>query len=102
MLTAQLARLLTLLCRPPEAAVAARDKRLAREKYRAAGMPVPSSFAVPMGVDPLSILARVEFPAVLKPTVLSGSRGVIRADDDLSFASAFDRIRRLLASPEVK
>ncbi len=55
-----------------------------------------------MGVDPLSILPRVEFPAVLKPTVLSGSRGVIRADDDLSFASAFDRIRRLLASAEVK
>jgi hypothetical protein len=55
-----------------------------------------------MGVDPLAILPRVEFPAVLKPTVLSGSRGVIRADDALSFVAAFERIRRLLESPEVK
>jgi biotin carboxylase len=101
-MAAQVARLLNLPGHPPEAAVAARDKRLAREKFKAAGLPVPSTFAVPMGVDPLSILPRVEFPAVLKPTVLSGSRGVIRADDDLSFASAFDRIRRLLASPDVK
>ena len=34
--------------------------------------------------------------------MLSGSRGVIRADDALSFATAFDRVRRLLASPEVR
>jgi hypothetical protein len=34
--------------------------------------------------------------------VLSASRGVIRADDGLSFATAFDRVRRLLASPEVR
>jgi biotin carboxylase len=38
----------------------------------------------------------------VKPTVLSGSRGVIRADDAVSFAAAFDRVRRLLASPEVR
>ncbi len=101
-MAAQLARLLNLPGHPPEAAVAARDKRLSREKFKAAGLPVPNTFAVPMGVDPLSILPRVEFPVVLKPTVLSGSRGVIRADDELSFASAFDRIRRLLASPDVK
>jgi biotin carboxylase len=82
--------------------VAARDKRLARDKFKAAGLQVPSTFAVPMDVDPLSILPRVAFPAVLKPTVLSGSRGVIRADDDLSFAAAFERIRRLLASPDVR
>ncbi len=101
-MAAQVARLLNLPGHPPEAAAAARDKRLARARFKAAGLPVPNSFAVPMGVDPLSILPRVEFPAVLKPTVLSGSRGVIRTDDNLSFASAFDRIRRLLASPEVK
>jgi len=101
-MAAQLARLLNLPGHPVEAAVAARDKRLGREKFKAAGLPVPHTFAVPMGVDPLAILPRVQFPAVLKPTVLSGSRGVIRADDDLSFAAAFDRIRRLLSSPEVK
>ena len=101
-MAAQLARLLNLPGHPPEAAVAARDKRVAREKFRAGGLLVANSFAVPMGVDPLTVLPRVEFPAVLKPTVLSGSRGVIRVDDAVSFAAAFTRIRRLLASNEVK
>jgi biotin carboxylase len=101
-MAAQLATLLNLPGHPPEAAVAARDKRLAREKFQAAGMLVPSSFAVPLASDPLSVLPRVTFPAVLKPTVLSGSRGVIRADDPLSFATAFDRLRRLLSSDDVK
>jgi biotin carboxylase len=101
-MASQVAWLLSLPCHPPEAAVAARDKRIAREKFRAAGLPVPLSFAVPMLADPLTVLPRVRFPAVLKPTVLSGSRGVIRADDALSFAAAFDRIRRMLSSDEVR
>ena len=101
-MAAQVARLLNLPGHPPEAAVAARDKRLAREKFKSAGLLVPASFAVPMGIDPISALRRVTFPAVLKPTVLSGSRGVIRADDAVSFAAAFERIRRLLSSDEVK
>ncbi|HJU43727.1 MAG TPA: ATP-grasp domain-containing protein [Vicinamibacterales bacterium] len=101
-MAAQLARLLNLPGHPPEAAVAARDKRVAREKFRAAGLLVPNCFAVPSGADPVAVLPRVEFPAVLKPTVLSGSRGVIRADDAVSFAAAFARIRRLLGSNDVK
>ena len=101
-MAAHVARLLDLPGHPAEAAAAARDKRVAREKLKNAGLLVPRSFAVPMTADPLTILPRVSFPAVLKPTVLSGSRGVIRADDALSFATAFDRIRRLLSSPEVK
>ena len=101
-MAAQVGRLLNLPSHPPEAAVAARDKRLAREKFRTAGLLVPDSFAVPVSVDSTSVLPRVTFPAVLKPTVLSGSRGVIRVDDRLGFKVAFDRIRRLLSSDEVK
>src|SRR5688500_16224813 len=101
-MAAQLARLLNLPGHPPEAAVAARDKRLAREKFRNAGLLVPASFAVPMSIAPRTVMPRVTFPVVLKPTVLSGSRGVIRADDEVSFVAAFDRIRRLLSSDEVK
>jgi biotin carboxylase len=48
------------------------------------------------------VLLRVELPAVIKPTVLSGSRGVIRADDAAGFYAAFERVRRLLASPDVR
>ena len=37
----------------------------------------------------------------LKPLGLSASRGVIRANTPGEFADAFDRIRRILASPEI-
>ena len=101
-MAAYLARLLGLPGHPPEATAAARDKRLSREKLKAAGLPTPAFITVPVGADPLKLLGQLTFPVVVKPTVLSGSRGVIRADDALSFAAAFDRVRRLLASPEVR
>ena len=101
-IAAQLARLLNLPGHPPEAAVTARDKRQARQRFRKAGLLVPASFTVPMTVDPLTVVPRVAFPVVLKPTVLSGSRGVIRADDPAGFVAAFNRVRRLLSSDDVK
>ncbi|HUQ88114.1 MAG TPA: ATP-grasp domain-containing protein [Vicinamibacterales bacterium] len=101
-MAAYLARLLGLPGHPPDAAAAARDKRLTREKLKAAGLLTPSFITVPVGVDALALLDRITFPVVVKPTVLSASRGVIRADDALSFATAFDRVRRLLASGEVR
>ena len=41
-LAAHVTRLLGLAGHPPEAAAAARDKRLSRERLRAAGLPVPA------------------------------------------------------------
>jgi hypothetical protein len=102
LLTAHLARLLGIPGHPPEAAAAARDKRLTRERLKAAGLPTPSYVTVPIGAQASALLDRITLPVVLKPTVLSGSRGVIRADDPLSFATAFDRVRRLLQSPDVR
>ena len=101
-IAAHVARLLELPSHPPEAATLARDKRLMRERLKSAGLLTPSFFTVPAGADPLTILERVTFPAVIKPTILSGSRGVIRVDDALSFVTAFDRVRRLLSSPDVR
>jgi biotin carboxylase len=101
-MAAHITRLLGLPGHPAEAAVIARDKRLSRDKLRAAGLLVPESLAVPAASDPTHALARITFPVVLKPTVLSGSRGVIRADDALSFVTAFGRVKGLLASNEVR
>ncbi|MEO7134349.1 MAG: ATP-grasp domain-containing protein [Vicinamibacterales bacterium] len=101
-MAAYLSRLLGLPAHPAEAAAAARDKRLSRAKLKVAGLPTPAFITVPVGADPLTLLSELTFPVVVKPTVLSGSRGVIRADDAMSFATAFDRVRRLLASPEVR
>ena len=41
------------------------------------------------------------FPCVVKPLVLSASRGVIRADDPASLRAALDRVGGLLRSPQV-
>lgn len=101
-LGAYVGRLLGLPGHPPEAARAARDKRLTRERLKAAGFLVPSFLSVPAATDPATLLTRVALPAVLKPTVLSASRGVIRADDAAGFVAAFERVQRLLASPEVR
>ena len=101
-MAAYLSRLLGLPGHPPDAAAAARDKRLSREKLKAAGLPTPSFITVPIAADAMALLDRVTFPLVIKPTVLSASRGVIRADDAISFATAFDRVRRLLESAEVR
>lgn len=42
------------------------------------------------------------FPVVLKPLGMSGSRGVIRANDAEEYNAAFERIRALLARPDVR
>jgi biotin carboxylase len=44
----------------------------------------------------------LEFPVVLKPLGLSGSRGVIRANDAREFAAARARIAALLARPQIR
>ena len=101
-LAAFVARALRLPGHPPKAAEAARDKRTARARFRAAGMLSPTSFTVPASTDATSVLPSVSFPVVVKPTVLCGSRGVIRANDAESFVDAYHRLQRLLSSPEVR
>jgi biotin carboxylase len=96
----RVARLLDLPFHPPEAVEACRNKYLARERYRAAGLPVPWFTRFPAAEPPAS--PQVPYPCVLKPLGLSGSRGVIRANDPREFRAAFERIRALLASPDVR
>src|SRR5207253_10620702 len=97
-IAARAAHLLGLPHNPPEAAEAARNKRLARERLRAAGVPVPRFVALALGEPPPG---DVPFPCVVKPLVLSGSRGVIRANDLAELRVALGRIERLLRSPQV-
>ena len=52
--------------------------------------------------DPASIAARARYPCVLKPLVLSASRGVIRADTAAQLTAAWSRIAAILAEPEVR
>ncbi len=83
---------------PPAAARRAANKHLQREALAAAGVPVPSFAAHSLEGGPARAAAASPFPCVLKPLGLSGSRGVIRADDVASFEAAWRRIERILLS----
>jgi hypothetical protein len=101
-IAAQAAAALGLPYHPIEGARASHNKRLSRERLRAAGLPVPwfASFAID---DPCPLVAgEVPFPCVIKPLVLSGSRGVIRADNHADLRAAHARLAALLHSREVQ
>jgi biotin carboxylase len=103
---ARACRALGLLHHPVEAADICRDKYLSRERLRAAGLSVPGFRRFPLAADARAIASWFDsgsgFPCVLKPLALSASRGVIRADDPEQFVAAFERVRNLLRSPEVR
>jgi biotin carboxylase len=89
---------------PPEAVAAARNKALSRERLRAGGVPVPRFELVPTelaGAELEGLLERAPYPCVVKPLVLSGSRGVIRADSRDQLRAALARVASLLRSPDV-
>src|SRR5439155_3666862 len=78
------------------------NKFLARQRFLAAGMPVPRFFRLEVDQDPSEAAAQTLYPCVLKPLGLSASRGVIRADTPAEFVTAFRRIEALLARPEIQ
>ena len=92
---------LGLRVNPLAAAQATRDKRVMRELLARAGVPSPTFTVVRVDEDPAAAARRMAYPCVLKPRVLSASRGVIRADDEAAFVAAFARIRAILREPEV-
>ncbi len=91
----------------PEAALASTDKRRARHEFGASGLPSPA-FQVHRLDDIVQggagwLRQRIaSFPVVVKPVGLSGSRGVIRANDMEECQAAIWRIRSLLARPQIR
>jgi biotin carboxylase len=85
---------------PPSAAEASRNKLASRRAFAAAGLPVPD-FSVLSQTDSPSLAASMAFPVVVKPLALSGSQGVIRADDEDQLTRAFERVRRLLQTVDI-
>jgi biotin carboxylase len=99
-LAAHLAAALGLPHNAPEAAEAARDKLRMRQALAQASVRVPAFRRVAAGTDPAEALAVAEavgYPCVIKPTCLSGSRGVIRANDPGELAAAHARTSALAA-----
>jgi biotin carboxylase len=101
-LAARVAEALRLPGNPPQAARASGNKRLARERLNAAGLPGPAFVAAAASDDIDRLLPSVDYPAVVKPVGLSGSRGVMRVDSAGELRIAIARLSRLLARPEVR
>lgn len=87
---------------PPLAARRSGNKLETRKRFADAGLPCPvfREMSLESALEPA--LAEREFPCVVKPLALSGSRGVIRVDNPGELASAIRRLRRLLARADIR
>ncbi len=83
-----------------ESALAARNKYHMRRLFAEAGVPSPKFTLYEMTDDPAKIAAEITYPCVVKPLLLNGSRGVIRANNPVEFAEAFQWVGRMLVLME--
>jgi hypothetical protein len=101
LIAAATCEVLNLPWHPVDAVTIARSKLLTRERLNRAGLLMPWFRAIDLADDPRSLLP-LEFPCVVKPVALSGSRGVIRADDEPSLVAAFNRLRSIVKAPDIR
>jgi biotin carboxylase len=80
---------------PIEAVAATRDKAALRDRLAAGNVSQPQYRTAPPGAV-LPAAAELGFPVVVKPTEMSASRGVIRANNPGEAAIAENRIRSIL------
>jgi biotin carboxylase len=85
---------------PVDAVKASLDKARTRELLAQAGLATPGFRTWPADMDPDEVTA-ARLPVVVKPLNLSGSRGVIRANDPDELAAAFARVAAIVRSPGV-
>ncbi|MDE3086615.1 MAG: ATP-grasp domain-containing protein [Acidobacteriota bacterium] len=92
------ARRLGLAHNPPEAVAAARDKAVMRGLLEVAEVPQPAYALLPAGAGDDEVRAAVGavgLPCVIKPTTLSASQGVLRADDPDEAVAVARRVRAI-------
>jgi biotin carboxylase len=99
-LAATVAEAMGLPHNPVDAVRAATDKSAQRQRWAAAGVPQPSFRLVAAGDDVRPAAEAVGFPCVVKAVSLSGSQGVLRADDPAAAVEAARRIRQVLDEAE--
>ncbi len=96
------ARELGIAYNHPAAVEACRSKLRMREVFRETGLRTPWFRTLALDPLPEPALLNISYPCVLKPLSLSASQGVIRANNREEFIAAAQRIRALLASPEIR
>jgi biotin carboxylase len=85
----------------PDAVAATRDKLLMRARLGTAEVPQPAFAPIPGDAGPADVARLVEtigLPCVIKPTSLSASQGVLRADTVDDAIVVVDRVRRIVAT----
>ncbi len=85
----------------PEAAAAARNKRVMKKLLKESGVPSAEYHVIGPGSDLHAAAECATYPCVLKPLLLSASRGVIRADTESEFVAAGDRILQIISQNEI-
>ena len=96
LLAARASERLGLPFNSPVAAEAARDKLKMRTLMAAGGVPCPVFRHFTTDQAPEVVAEQVDYPCVVKPLNLNGSRGVIRADNPTEFVVAVRRLTQML------
>ncbi|NOX37963.1 MAG: ATP-grasp domain-containing protein [Calditrichaeota bacterium] len=100
-LAALIADTLDLTHNPIPTLEALRFKHLSRQKLLDAGLPIPRFFQFSIQDDPERLAQLVPYPCILKPTFLSGTRGVFPSKNEREFLQAFQQIREIVSrAPE--
>jgi biotin carboxylase len=85
-----------------ESVLAAGNKHRMRELIQRAGVPSPGFQLCRLDDDAEQLSGQMHYPCVVKPLGLSGSRGVIRADDEREFVRAVRRLTKILEAASEK
>ena len=99
-LAALLTERLGLPGNPVDAVRKVRDKLAFRHLLREHGFFCPEFHHLPSDEDPRQLAAALTFPVVVKARRLSGSRGVIRADDSEALVRAVHLVRVIQAKTD--
>jgi len=95
-LAARLAQHLDLIHNDPIAAELTQRKDKAHQYLALHGCAVPEHHLINLNVAFSVYQQHINYPCVLKPLMMSGSRGVMRIDHPDQFPAACERLRRIL------
>ena len=94
-LAALLNERLGLAANLPEAVRRVRDKLSFRQMQKEGGLLCPDFRHLPSDADPAELISRLKWPVVVKARRLSGSRGVIRADNAEEYLQAVTWVKSI-------
>ncbi len=95
-IVARIAAACGLTGNPTDAADAARDKPMMKERFRSAGVPIADYHLAADEAEALAWADRTGYPVVVKPTRGSASQAVIRASSADELRLAYRRVCRIV------